>query len=59
METDHFKVTAEKLKGKTVEDVAITTNAVVMKFTDGTYLDVYLDKSAQTLKTSTNMLESK
>ena len=40
METDHFKVTAEKLKGKTVEDVAITTNALVIKFTDGTYLDV-------------------
>ena len=57
MKIDNFEVTADKLKGKTVEDVAITTNAVVMKFTDGTYLDVYLDKSAQTLKTSTNKLE--
>lgn len=57
METINFKVIPEKLKGKTVSDVAITTNAVVVKFTDGTFLDIYLDKSAQTLKTSTNKLE--
>ncbi|WP_416150055.1 hypothetical protein ACM26V_03380 [Salipaludibacillus sp. HK11] len=57
MEVNNFKVTPEKLKGKTVEDVAVTTSAVVLKFTDGTFLDVYLDKSAQTLKTSTNKLE--
>jgi hypothetical protein len=57
METNDFKVTPEKLKGKTVEDLAITTNAVVIKFTDGTFLDIYLDKYAQTLKTSTNKLE--
>lgn len=37
METDDYKVTPEKLKGKTVADVAITTSAVVIKFTDGTF----------------------
>ena len=57
MESNYFKVIPEKLKGKSVEDVAITTNAVVIKFTDGTFLDIYLDKSAQTLKTSTNKLD--
>lgn len=57
METTNFKVNPEKLKGKTVVDVAITTNAVVIKFTDGTFLDIYLDKTEQTLKTSTNKLE--
>ncbi|HDR3909012.1 hypothetical protein U9R71_30890 [Bacillus toyonensis] len=57
METNKFKVTPEKLKDKTVEDLAITTNAVVIKFTDGTFLDIYLDESGKTLKTSTNKLE--
>ncbi|WOD64833.1 hypothetical protein NQZ71_23190 (plasmid) [Niallia taxi] len=57
METNKFKVISEKLKGMTVADVAITTNAVVIKFSDGTYLDIYLDKATQTLKTSTNKLE--
>ncbi|MDF2086079.1 hypothetical protein [Bacillus pseudomycoides] len=57
METNKFKVTPEKLKNKTVEDLAITTNAVVIKFTDGTFLDIYLDESGKTLKTSTNKLE--
>ncbi|MBD8071078.1 hypothetical protein [Bacillus sp. PS06] len=57
MEKNNFKVIPEKLKGKTVSDVAITTKAVVIKFTDGTFLDIYLDKSGQQLKTSTNKLE--
>ncbi len=57
METDQFKVTLAKLKGKTVIDLAITSHAVVIKFTDGTFLDVYLDESSQTLKTSTNKIE--
>ncbi|EOQ04685.1 hypothetical protein KOY_04860 [Bacillus cereus VDM021] len=57
MKTNEFKVTPEKLKGKTVEDLAITTDAVVIKFTDGTFLDIYLDESGKTLKTSTNKLE--
>lgn len=57
MEINDFKVTSDKLIGKTVSDVAVTSHAVVIKFTDGTYLDVYLDQSAQTLKTSTNKLD--
>lgn len=57
MKTNEFKVTPEKLKGKTVEGLAITTDAVVIKFTDGTFLDIYLDESGKTLKTSTNKLE--
>lgn len=57
METNEFKVTPEKLKGKIVEDFAITNDAVVIKFTDGTFLDIYLDESGKTLKTSTNKLE--
>ena len=58
METTDFKEIPEKLIGSTVEDVAITTKAVVIKFTDGTFFDIYLDQSAQTLKTSTNKLEA-
>ncbi|MDM5326182.1 hypothetical protein [Neobacillus sp. CF12] len=54
METNNFKVVPEKLVGKTVEEVAIANNAVVIKFTDGTFFDIY---SSQTLKTSTNNLE--
>ncbi|MEH7450109.1 hypothetical protein ABWK26_11755 [Bacillus toyonensis] len=57
METNEFKVTPEKLKGKTVKDLSITTDAVVIKFTDGTFLDIYLNESGKTLKTSTNKLE--
>ncbi|WOV83301.1 hypothetical protein PGH26_10230 [Sporosarcina jeotgali] len=57
MEKNDFNVTPEKLIGKTVSDVAVTANAVVIKFTDSTYLDIYLDNSAQLLKTSTNKLE--
>lgn len=57
MGINDFKVTPEKLKGKIVSDVTVTINAVVIKFTDSTYLDIYLDNSAQILKTSTNKLE--
>ncbi|WP_197276373.1 hypothetical protein [Bacillus sp. JCM 19034] len=57
METNKFKVVPEELKGKTVDDIVITNSAVVIKFNDGTFLDVYLDKSAKELKTSTNKLE--
>ncbi|WP_168157252.1 hypothetical protein [Sporosarcina ureilytica] len=53
---NNYTVSPEKLKGLTVEDVAITPSAVVIKFTDGTFLDIYLD-STQTLKTSTNKLD--
>lgn len=55
---DEFKVTLEKLKGRIVQDLSVTDNAVVIKFTDNTFLDVYLDKHSQKLKTSTNKLES-
>lgn len=57
MESKEFKVIPEEMKGKIVEDLAITKFAVVIKFSDGTYLDIYLDKSAKILKTSTNKLE--
>lgn len=57
MEINEFKVTPEKLKGKTVSDIAITSKAVVIKFADNTYLDIYMDMSAQSLKTSTNKLD--
>ncbi|GAE25552.1 hypothetical protein JCM9140_1552 [Halalkalibacter wakoensis JCM 9140] len=55
MET--IKVLPDELKGKTVEDMAITKSAVVIKFTDGTFFDIYLDKTAQSLKTSANKLD--
>ncbi|MFC4321462.1 hypothetical protein [Litchfieldia salsa] len=54
---NNFKVIPNDLKGKQVEDVAITTTAVVIKFTDGTFFDIYHDQTKQTLKTSTNKLE--
>lgn len=53
-----FNVTAEKRMGKEVSDVAVTQKAVVVKFTDGTFLDVYLDASGQGLKTSMNKLDA-
>lgn len=37
VESTNLKVIPDKLKGRTIEDVAITTNAVVIKFTDGTF----------------------
>ncbi|MBY0147876.1 hypothetical protein [Neobacillus niacini] len=55
MENNDYKVIPDKLAGKTVEEVAIATHAVVIKFTDGTFLDVY---STEPIKTSTNKLES-
>lgn len=54
---NNFKVIPEKLIGKIVSDVAVTDHAIVIKFADGTFLDIYLDQSAQTLQTSTNKLE--
>lgn len=46
----------DKLKGKIVEEVAFTDYAAVLKFTDGTFLDIYLDPSKEKLKISTNKL---
>jgi hypothetical protein len=54
VETNDYKVVPNKLIGKTVGEVAIATHAVVIKFTDGTFLDIY---SHQPIKTSTNKLE--
>lgn len=54
MGQDVYKGTAEKLKGKTVSGVEITDDAVVIKFEDNTFLDVYIDPTTQSLKTSTN-----
>lgn len=59
MTINDFQVTAEKLIGKQVVDVAVTLKAVVVKFTDGRFLDVYLDASSQVLKTSANKLVQK
>jgi len=58
MGTNDLKAVPEDLKGKIVEEVAITDKAVVIKFKDGTFLDVYLDASAHALKVSSNRLES-
>ena len=56
MNVKEFEVTPEKIKGRKVEDIVVTDMAVVMKFTDGTYLDIYLDQNGA-LKTSTNKIE--
>ncbi|MCM2677636.1 hypothetical protein [Alkalicoccobacillus plakortidis] len=56
MENHTFNATPEKLKGKVVSDVEITDHAVVIKFEDDTFLDIYLDPTKQALKTSTNKL---
>lgn len=53
MEND-YKVVPEELAGKIVEEVAIASHAVVIKFTDGTFLDIYAQGP---IKTSTNKLE--
>ncbi|WP_100371689.1 hypothetical protein [Bacillus sp. FJAT-45037] len=59
MEANEFNVVPEKLVGKIVEDIAVTDLAVVIKLSDNTYLDIYLDHSVKKLKTSTNKLETK
>ncbi|MDQ0160008.1 hypothetical protein [Alkalibacillus salilacus] len=51
-----FAVTTDQLKGKIVEEVAVNNFALVIKFTDNTYLDVYLDSTEKAIKTSTNQL---
>ncbi|WP_169802529.1 hypothetical protein [Alkalihalobacillus trypoxylicola] len=56
MANEECTVTPERLKGKTVSDFTATKEAVVIKFEDHTYLDVYLDKTTQELKISTNKL---
>ncbi|WP_201741228.1 hypothetical protein [Pradoshia eiseniae] len=56
MNVKEFEVTPEKIKGRKVEDIVVTDMAVVMKFTDGTFLDIYLDQNGA-LKTSTNKIE--
>ena len=56
MKPNEYEVTLGKIKGRTVEEIAATNQAVVMKFTDGTFLDIYLDQYG-TLKTSTNKIE--
>ena len=56
MESNEYKVTPEKIQGRTVEEIVVTDMAVVMKFTDGIFLDIYLDQHGA-LKTSTNKIE--
>ena len=56
MEMNRFQVTPEKIQGRTVEEIVVTDMAVVMKFTDGTFLDIYLDQRGA-LKTSMNKIE--
>ncbi len=56
MEMNRFQVTPEKILGRTVEEMVVTDMAVVMKFTDGTFLDIYLDQHGA-LKTSMNKIE--
>ena len=53
---DEFKVKTEQIIGKTIEEIAITEKAVVIKMEDNTFLDIYLDPSGHRLKTSTNKL---
>ena len=56
MKINEYEVTPEKIKGRTGEEIAVTDQAVVMKFTDRTFLDIYLDQN-KALKTSTNKIE--
>ncbi|MED4130717.1 hypothetical protein [Shouchella miscanthi] len=46
----------QQLKGKAVFDLEITESAVVIKFSDNTFLDIYFDTDKQRLMTSTNTL---
>lgn len=43
----------EKMKGKTVEEAAFTKYCAVIKFTDGTFLDLYVASNKANLKVST------
>lgn len=54
---EKYKVIPEKLVGKTVEEIAITDKSVVLKFDDNTFLDIYLDPTGKSLRTSTNRLK--
>ncbi|PRO67141.1 hypothetical protein [Alkalicoccus urumqiensis] len=53
---EDFTVYPANFAGKTVEEMAVAEKAVVVKFTDGTYLDVYVNAAGE-LKTSTNTLD--
>lgn len=57
MEMNEHFVVPEKLKGKVVEEVAITSKAVVIKFTDNTFFDIYIDQAGNALKTSMNKID--
>ncbi|QKS69855.1 hypothetical protein FLK61_24010 [Paenalkalicoccus suaedae] len=57
MAEKEFTVTREKLEGKVVQDVSVNDKAVVIQFTDGTYLDVYMATETGSLKASTNQLK--
>lgn len=57
MQNNKYSVDPDKLKGKVVEDLAVTSKAVVIKFTDNTFLDIYLDSTGKWIKTSTNQLK--
>lgn len=49
-------VRPEKLQGKVLSNIEVTDEAVVIKFEDNTFLDIYLDETKIHLKTSTNKL---
>ena len=55
--TDKYKANPTKLIGKTIAEIAITEKAVVIRMEDNTFLDIYLDPSGKSLKTSTNQLK--
>ncbi|GAA0309386.1 hypothetical protein GGQ92_001254 [Gracilibacillus halotolerans] len=54
---EKYTVIPEKVVGKTVEEIAITDKSVVLKFDDNTFLDIYLDPTGKSLRTSTNRLK--
>ncbi|MDQ0208631.1 hypothetical protein [Alkalicoccobacillus murimartini] len=56
MDKSEHNVTLQQLKGKVISDLEITEAAVVLKFEDNTFLDIYLDQEKQVIKTSTNKL---
>ncbi|MEY8749681.1 hypothetical protein [Alkalicoccobacillus gibsonii] len=49
-------VILQQLKGKIISDLEVTEAAVVLKFEDNTFLDIYLDSERKVIKASTNKL---
>ncbi|WP_180953818.1 hypothetical protein [Bacillus sp. M6-12] len=55
LKTDNEQLIEKEVVGKTVEGMSILDGSVVIKFTDGNFVDIDFDKDKQELKTTMNI----